>query len=71
MPDRKQVKLPNGDRIAIYKPLRGLSKKDRAKHQSLVEAAKRRQAKRTWEDNKPPGKVPWGFLLLWALMILL
>lgn len=73
MPDRKTVKLSNGDRVTLYKPMRGLSKADRDKHEQLVRAAERRNKKRQWSDHKAPdqGKVPWGFLLLWALMILL
>jgi putative ubiquitin-RnfH superfamily antitoxin RatB of RatAB toxin-antitoxin module len=71
MPDRKQFTVKNGDRVAIYKPLRGLTKKDRDKHSQLVEAANRRQQKQQWQDEQPKKKIDWLFWGILALVIIL
>ena len=71
MPDRKQFTQANGDRITVYKPLRGLTKKERERHQALIEAANRRSQKRQYQDQQPRKKVDWLYWGIMALVIIL
>jgi hypothetical protein len=71
MPDRTQKTLVNGDRVAIYKPMRGLTKKDRERHQALIDNANRRSQKRQWKDKQPRKKVDWLYWGIMALVIIL